>query len=110
MEYTKRYISDIIEGEINNMPDEEIDRDIKRFEKINKKLGVKDAICITNGEIRNNEFEEIENLKFAKMYRVKFNEKEIQFIAETLNGQTYIYVNEEDADRLIMTLYYDDID
>lgn len=107
MEYTKRYISDIIEGEINNMSDEEIDRDIRRFERINKKLGVKDAICITNGEIINNNFEEIENLKFAKMYRVDFNGKEIQFIEETLNGQTYIYVNEEDVDRLIMVLYYD---
>lgn len=50
MNYSKRYISDIIEGEINNMSDKEIDRDIRRFERINKKLGVKDAVCITDGE------------------------------------------------------------
>ena len=110
MNYSKRYISDIIEGEINNMPDDEIDRDIRRFEKINKKLGVKDAVCITDGEVRIMDFEEIENLKFAKMYRVDFDGREIQFIVETLIGQTYVYVNEEDADRLIMVLSYDDIE
>ena len=110
MNYSKRYISDIIEGEINNMPDKEIDRDIRRFERINKKLGVKDAVCITDGEIRIWDFEEIENPKFAKMYKVDFNGREIQFIVETLIGQTYVYVNEEDADRLIMVLSYDDIE
>ena len=42
--------------------------------------------------------------------KVDFNGREIQFIVETLIGQTYVYVNEEDADRLIMVLSYEEIE
>ena len=35
MTYSTRTISDLIYGDIDNMPDNELDRDIKRFAKIN---------------------------------------------------------------------------
>ena len=97
MEYVRRYISDVLEGEVNNVSEEELDRDIKRFEKINKILDTKDAICITSGYIDLEDFELVKDLKFAGLY---IRDK-VQFVYESLNGNIYLYVNEEDVDTLL---------
>lgn len=98
MEYVRRYISDVLEGEVNNVSEEELDRDIKRFEKINKILDTKDAICvITSGYIDLEDFELVKDLKFAGLY----TRDKVQFVYESLNGNIYLYVNEEDVDTLL---------
>lgn len=101
MTYSTRTISDLIYGDIDNMPDNELDRDIKRFEKINYVLNTKDAVCIITEDYFDAEaFEFVKDLKFGKVYK----SGNILFVHEPLNGINFIYVVEEEVKELIKKL------
>ena len=102
-----RTIGEILEGEINNMSDAEIDRDLKLFAKIGRLFKMKhydDIICLISDDYDpkwiESETNDFENL--GKNVYVVFG---ITMYREELNGNIYLYFKNEDECEKYCTEY-----
>lgn len=86
-------VVEILAEEIGNVSEEELDRDVKLFEKIRTTLKAKmldDIMCAFDYDYTDNTgFEFVKDLKSAKVYRNE--DKDITIVVEHLNGNTYCY-------------------
>ena len=95
---------DVISGMLDNASDADIDRDIRLFNRINKYLKTKNCIIYidTEGEYNPDYYDDIVTKGDISKYFNDYHIPNVDFVAESLNGNTYLYFKDEmDAQEYI---------
>ena len=91
-------IDEMLEGYINNMDDDDIDRDIKLFTKFAKTLGIKNFTDMVVFIDQN------DDIFLTNQYDEKFTA--VDYMKDTTNGVNfYFFRNENDCGKFIYDFY-----